>query len=254
MIEVEFLGTGTSVGVPMIGCTCDVCVSNSRYDKRLRSSIKICTQEKTIIVDTTPDFRYQMLRSATNFIDAVLITHTHKDHIAGLDDIRPYNFLYDKTIPIYGNQQTLQVIKSEFHYAFQPQADLSVPKFNLIEVHKTPFFMEDIEITPIEVKHYNMIVLGYRIGNFTYITDAHAIDEAELEKIKGSKVLVLNALRQSPHPSHFSLQEAIDIALKLKIPQVYFTHISHQMGFHNIINKQLPAHIQLAYDGLKISI
>ena len=205
-------------------------------------------------MDTTPDFRYQMLRSNTNKIDAIFITHKHKDHLAGLDDIRPFNYINNQKIPIYSNKDTIDTIQKEYYYAFEKNKLTSVPSMELIEINNTPFYVHNIKIIPIQVWHNKMPVLGFRIDNFTYITDASKIDDIEKEKIQGSDVLILNALRIEPHISHFSLQEAIDIAKELKIKKVYFTHISHQLGLHNIVQKTLPPQFHLSFDQLKIII
>lgn len=208
----------------------------------------------TIIVDATPDFRYQMLRERVKDIDAVLITHPHKDHIAGIDDTRPFQFFSGKPTAIYGNAKSLEGIKSEIPYAFQDLKYPGVPKVNLHEISLENFCIGDITVQPILVWHLNMPVYGFRFGKFTYITDANRIDETEKEKIKGSEVLVLNALRNEPHISHFNLSEAVSIVQELRIPKAYFTHISHQLGFHDEINKHLPTGILLAHDRLKFNI
>ncbi len=238
----------------MIGCSCDVCSSEDRHDKRLRSSILVSSATTTVVVDTTPDFRYQMLRTRTNQLDAVLYTHPHKDHMAGLDDIRAYNFTSKKGMNIYANSLTEEAVRRDFYYAFTDIKYPGVPELNLITIDESPFFIGDIHVQPIQVIHHKMPVFGFRFGAFTYITDANKIEEEEKEKIKGSKILVLNALRRETHISHFNLTEAVSLALELEIPEVYFTHVSHQLGKHEDINRELPPHIQLAYDGLTIRL
>lgn len=249
---INFLGTGTSSGVPMIACGCNVCASTDPADKRLRSSILIRTSSTTLVVDTTPDFRYQMLRTANKELDAVLFTHPHKDHLAGLDDIRAYNFFYKRPIDIYANSLTEEAIRRDYYYAFGETRYPGVPELNLITIQDHPFYIGDIPVTPIEVWHHKMPVYGYRFGNFTYITDANRIDEREKDKIRGSSVLVLNALRREPHVSHFTLDEAVALAIELEIPEVYLTHISHQLGKHADVTAELPGHIRLAFDGLTL--
>ena len=253
-IKIQLLGTGTSTGIPMIGCQCQVCKSLNPKDNRLRSSILVQSATTTLVVDTTPDFRYQMLRTNTTHLDAVVYTHPHKDHMAGLDDIRAFNFFSQKQMDIYANSLTEEAVRRDFYYAFAETKYPGVPELNLITIDETPFFIGDIPVQPILVYHHKMPVYGYRFGDFTYITDANRIEPEQLEKIRGSKVLVLNALRKEDHISHLTLQEAIDIAMELAIPEVYFTHISHQLGLNDLINQELPAHIKLAFDGQCISL
>lgn len=253
-LTIEFLGTGTSSGVPMIACDCDVCTSTDPKDNRLRSSILVQSAATSIVVDTTPDFRYQMLRINNRRLDAVLYTHPHKDHLAGLDDIRAYNYFTKKPMNIYANSLTEGALRRDYYYAFSDTKYPGVPELNLITIDQHPFLIGDIPVQPVEVLHHKMPVLGFRFGDFTYITDANKIEEQEKEKIKGSKILVLNALRKEKHLSHFTLQEAIELATELNIPEIYFTHISHQLGKHEEINQELPSHIKLAYDGLKLTI
>lgn len=253
-LTITFLGTGTSTGIPMIACGCRVCTSTDQKDKRLRSSILVESPATTIVVDTTPDFREQMLRINNKKLDAVLFTHPHKDHTAGLDDVRAYNFFSHRAMDIYANSLTEEALKREFAYAFSDKRYPGVPEINLITIDETPFVIGDIEVTPVVVWHYKMPVYAFRFGKFTYITDANRIDEEEKEKIKGSEVLVVNALRKEEHLSHFTLQEAVALVNELNVAQGYFTHISHQLGKHEEINQTLPPHIRLAYDGLKISI
>jgi len=251
-LKITFLGTGTSSGVPMIACPCEVCTSADKKDKRLRSSILVESADTTIVVDTTPDFRYQMLRINSKKLDAVLFTHPHKDHTAGLDDVRAYNFFQHKSMPLYGNSMTLDAVMRDFAYAFADKKYPGVPNLELNEITLDPFMIGDIPVTPIEVWHLKMPVYGFRFGDFTYITDANRIDEDEKEKIKGSKILVVNALRKEKHISHYALDEAIDLVQELQVPEAYFTHISHQLGKHEAIEKELPEGIHLGYDGLEL--
>jgi phosphoribosyl 1,2-cyclic phosphate phosphodiesterase len=250
---ITFLGTGTSSGVPMVGCDCIICTSTNQYDNRLRSSILIETATTTVVIDSTPDFRYQMLRAGVKKLDAIVYTHPHKDHIAGLDDVRGFNFFSKKDMPLYVNDITEKRLRNEFDYAFTEIKYEGAPCLQFVPIDENPFTIGDIHFTPIKVWHYKMPVFGYRIGHFTYITDANKIDEIELEKIKGTDILVLNALRKTPHLSHFTLQEAVELSLQLKVKKSYFTHISHQLGLHQDINNELPEHIQLAYDGLVLN-
>ena len=253
-LKITFLGTGTSVGIPMVACNCQVCTSSDPKDNRLRSSIMVQSATTTIIVDATPDFRYQMLREKVHSIDAVLVTHAHKDHVAGVDDTRPFQFFTHKPTEIYGSKMTLEGVKSEIPYAFERLEYPGIPKVNLREISLAPFIIGDIPITPILVWHYKMPVYGFRFGKFTYITDAKTIDESEKKKITGSEIIVLNALRNAPHISHLTLSEATDLVKELAIPSAYFTHISHQLGLHKEVNDLLPAGMALAYDRLKIEI
>ena len=253
-LKITFLGTGTSSGVPMIACDCEVCTSADKKDKRLRSSILVQSEKTTIVVDTTPDFRYQMLRAEVKHLDAVLFTHPHKDHIAGLDDVRAFNFFSKKPMDVYANEMTQHALRREFHYAFAEKTYPGIPKINFQTIDLEPFVIGDILITPILVYHIEMPVLGFRFGKFTYITDAKTIEAQEKEKIKGSESIVLNALRQEEHISHFSLPQAIEMVKELEVPNAYFTHISHQMGRHHDINKTLPEGMQLAWDGLSLMI
>jgi len=248
--KVTFLGTGTSSGVPMIGCDCVVCQSKNKKDQRLRSSVLIESETTTIVIDTTPDFRYQMLRSNVKELDAVIYTHPHKDHMAGLDDVRAYNLFSGKPMEIYCNALTEEAIRRDFFYAFSEKKYPGVPSLHLNPIHEDAFTIGDLTIQPILVWHLNMPVLGFRFGPFTYITDANRIDESEKEKIRGTQILVLNALRKQPHLSHFTLDEAVQIADELDISQTFFTHISHQLGLHDAVSDSLPRDRSLAYDGL----
>lgn len=250
-MKVTFLGTGTSQGIPMISCPCPVCTSASKKDNRLRSSVWIETSEASIVIDSGPDFRYQMLRSRVNKLDAIVFTHGHKDHIAGLDDIRAYNYFTGRPVAVYATEETQQALRREFAYIF---ADYNYPGIPQISLHtidaQTPFSVCGIEFIPIRVLHYKLEVLGFRIGDFTYITDANYISPAELEKAKGSSALVLNALRHEPHISHYTLNEAIEVAGQIGARDTWLTHISHQLGRHDDVDPGLPGGIHLAYDGL----
>lgn len=248
------MGTGTSSGVPMIGCSCPVCISADSRDCRLRSSVLIESPETTIVIDTTPDFRYQMLRRKVKKLDAVVFTHPHKDHMAGLDDIRAFNFFSGKSMPVYANSLTEEALRRDFYYAFSDTKYPGVPELDIHTITDAPFQIQDLLIQPILTWHLKMPVLGFRVGPFTYITDANYIEDAEKEKIKGSSVLVLNALRKEHHISHFNLQQAIDLVEELQVPEAYFTHISHQMGLHSEVEAELPQGVHLSYDGLTLRL
>ncbi|MDQ8005837.1 MAG: MBL fold metallo-hydrolase [Pedobacter sp.] len=253
-MKVTFLGTGTSQGIPVIGCGCVVCKSADKKDKRLRVSVWIQTDDKSIVIDSGPDFRYQMLRAGVDDLDAILYTHEHKDHVAGLDDIRPFNYILKKRIDIYATERVQEALRREFQYIFADVKYHGLPQINLYTITDENFNVGHIEVVPFEVMHYKLPILGYRIGDFTYITDAKTITEASLEKIRGTKVLVLNALQKESHISHLTFDEAIAMAEKVGAEMTYFTHISHNLGLHEEINKELPATIQLAYDGLTIDL
>lgn len=238
----------------MIACPCKVCTSTNKKDKRLRSSILVESANTRLVIDTTPDFRYQMLRCAVTHLDAVLFTHPHKDHIAGLDDIRAFNYFSRQPMDIYANYLTEEALRRDFYYAFEDKRYPGIPEINLHTITDSNFIVGDIPVQPVNVWHLNMPVLGFRLGDFTYITDANRIDDDEKQKITGSKVIVVNALRKEKHISHFTLSEAISLVQELKIPQAYFTHISHQLGLHEEISAELPPGIALAYDGLQFDV
>ncbi|MCK9162927.1 MAG: MBL fold metallo-hydrolase [Bacteroidales bacterium] len=255
-LRIVFLGTGTSQGVPLIGCHCEVCSSKDIKDKRLRSSCLIESKDDTILtIDAGPDFRQQMLTNKVDRLDAILVTHSHRDHISGLDDVRSYNYLQSEPMPIYANIKALEEIKSAFSYAFTESRYPGLPTFNLCPVDKDKKFkIKELEIIPIEVMHYKLKILGYRINNFAYITDAKTIEKQEKEKLKGVEFLVVNALRREEHFSHFTLQEALDFIKEINPKQAYLTHISHFLGLHKEVGKELPPNVSLAYDGLTIEI
>ncbi len=251
-LKITFLGSGTSSGVPMIACTCRVCASADEMDKRLRSSILVESERTSIVVDTTPDFRTQMLRARVNKLDALLFTHPHKDHVAGMDDVRAYNFFQQKAMEVYANALTEETLKREFAYVFSDKKYPGVPEVNLNTIDENPFYIGDIPVIPIQVWHLRMPVLGFRFGKFTYITDANRIDPEEGEKIKGSEAMVLNALRHHKHISHYTLDEAVAMVQELAVPKGYLTHISHQLGLHHEVNESLPEGMELAWDGLEL--
>lgn len=252
-MTITFLGTGTSQGVPVIACECSVCQSSDQRDKRLRSSILIETKGKKLVVDTGPDFRYQMLRENVTQLDAVLFTHEHKDHVAGLDDVRAFNFKQQGAIPVYGSRQVLDALKKEFSYIFSDQSYPGIPQIHIHEIKNQQFTLSgNIDVLPIRVMHFRLPVMGFRIGDFTYITDAKTVSPEEIDKIRGTKVLVINALQREKHISHFTLEEAIAFAELIGAESTWFTHISHRLGSHALVSEELPAGIRLAYDGLKI--
>jgi phosphoribosyl 1,2-cyclic phosphate phosphodiesterase len=253
-MTVTFLGTGTSQGVPIICCECAVCKSNDPKDNRLRSSILIESETTKVIIDVGPDFRQQLLRKNLKSLDAVVFTHEHKDHIAGLDEVKAFNYFNNMKMPVYATERVQTALKREFAYIFSEEKYPGIPEIDLHTITDEPICINDIKLLPIDVIHYKMPVKGYRIRNFTYITDANYISETEIEKIRGSEIIVINALRKEPHLSHFTFSEAINLMKELKPKKAYFTHISHQLGLHQDVSLELPDFIELAYDGLHIEI
>lgn len=254
MLKVTFLGTGTSSGVPMIGCQCEVCTSSDSKNKRLRTSVLLESDEATVVIDTGPDFRYQMLRAQVRELNAVVYTHEHKDHIAGLDDVRGFNYLMKSSMNIYATEQVQTALKREFYYAFETVKYPGVPQLELNTIVNAPFSVGDLQFEPIQLMHYKMPVFGYRVGNFGYITDANQISDEELGKLKGVEILVINALRESTHISHFSLEEALEIIERVGPKQAYLTHLSHQMPAHEVLVSKLPENVSPAFDGLILEI
>lgn len=254
-MKVTFLGTGTSQGVPVIGCDCASCTSDDPKDDRLRCSIHIEVDDLHLVVDTGPDFRYQMLRAKINKLDAILITHEHNDHIIGLDDIRAFNFIHKTDIPLFAESRVIEELKSRFHYVFNENNYPGVPKVTPHEITASNMFtLKGVDIMPIQVLHGRLPVLGFRIGAFTYITDANYIDDEAQELIKGSEILVLNALRHKEHHSHFSVDQAIAMANTLGVKKTYLTHISHMMGLSKEWESDLPDGVYGAFDGLSFDI
>lgn len=253
-IKVTFLGTGTSIGVPVVACNCAVCKSEDVRDKRFRTSAMLTINGRNIVIDCGPDFRIQMLKNNVDDIDAIVFTHGHRDHIAGLDDIRAFNYILNKNIDVYGSAEVLEAIRTEFPYIFTETRFFGAPQLETHCIENKPFVVNDVRFTPIEVMHNKLSVFGFRIGDFTYITDASYIPVEEMVKMKGTKTLVLNALRNSRHISHFSLEEAVEVVGMLKPEMTYLTHISHFLGLHEEVEKKLPPHIRLAHDNLVIEI
>lgn len=253
-MKITLLGTGTSQGVPVIACNCVVCKSNNIKDKRLRSSVLIETSNNILVIDAGTDFRQQMLRENITKIDGVLITHEHKDHVGGLDDVRAFNYFQKRPVDVYATVKVQNILKSDYFYAFEDVKYPGVPEINLHTIENIPFQINNDLIIPIEARHQRLQVFGFRIKDFTYITDANFISDIELEKIKGSKVVIINALRKKLHLSHFNLEKAIEVLQIIKPEQSYLTHISHQLGLYEEVEKELPSFIKLAYDGLKITI
>ncbi len=253
-IHVTFLGTGTSTGVPVVACDCKVCTSPDKRDHRLRTSAMVEVGGLRLIIDCGPDFRYQMIREKVDDISAIIFTHGHRDHIAGLDDVRAFNYVLNKTVDVYAGPDVVEAINKEFPYILHEKRFFGAPQLNFKIIENKPFSIQDLDIEPVLVMHNKLKVFGFRIGSFAYITDASYIPEEEKSKLMGVEVLVINALRKSRHISHFSLQEAIDQIREVRPAKAYITHLSHFMGLHETIQQDLPENIFLAHDGLRIAI
>lgn len=253
-IKITFLGTGTSQGVPLIACDCAICKSNNPKDKRLRSSILIESSSTRISIDAGPDFRQQLLREKVKMLDAVVFTHEHKDHIAGLDEVRAFNYINKQRMPVYATSRVQQALKREFSYIFSEEKYPGIPEIDLYDFDDEPLQIGTLKLEPINALHYKLPVKGFRVNNFAYVTDANFIPNEQKEKLKNLDVLVLNALRRETHISHFTFDEAIALVNELKPRKAYFTHISHQLGLHDEVNKGLPDNIELGFDGLQLII
>ena len=255
-MKITVLGSGTSQGIPIITCDCEVCRSTDARDRRLRTSILIETNKTTICVDAGPDFRYQMLRANVKKLDAILITHEHKDHIGGLDDARPLIFVQKSPMRVYASREAQEEIKREYSYAFANEDERypGVPTFDLIEITQEPIKINDLTIEPIKLKHYTLTSYGFRIGDFAYITDLSELSDEAFQKLIGIKYLIIEALRRKEHYSHINLSQAIEIAQRLNVKKAWFTHVSHEMGKTADVNQTLPENMTLAYDGLEIEI
>ena len=253
-MEITFLGTGTSQGIPIIGSDHPVCLSEDSRDKRLRVSILVAWDNYTYVVDCGPDFRQQMLANQVSKIDGILFTHEHNDHIIGLDDVRPFYFKQGD-ISVYAHPRVIKALEKRFDYVFETVNKYpGTPSLKINEINDNPFTIGNLEVIPVNVWHHKLQVYAFRFGDFAYVTDAKTIEEEELEKLKGVKVLTVNALRKEPHLSHFNLEEALDFIKKVNPERAYLTHISHLLGFHEEVEKELPENVFLAYDNLKITI
>ena len=254
MMKVTILGSGTSQGVPVIACDCEVCRSTDKRDKRLRCSAMIEIGDRKIVIDAGPDFRYQMLRAGVKDVRALLLTHEHKDHIGGLDYIRAFNWVKQGKVDVYSNRRTVEAVKRDYAYAFEEVRYPGVPDMDLHVVGEDPFYIDEVEVVPLTVMHYKLPVTAFRIGGFAYITDANYIPEEGMRKLEGVECLVIDALRRERHLSHFSLEEALEVIRRLGVKRAFLTHVGHQMGLTREVERTLPANVRLAYDGLTFEV
>ena len=253
-MKLTFLGTGTSQGVPVVACQCPVCLSDNPKDKRLRASVMIETENQCLVVDAGPDFRQQMLTHNVLHLNGILLTHEHTDHIFGLDDIRAFNWVQKQPTDIYAEERVQIAIRRIFDYVFSSYKYPGIPQMHLHPIENKPFMIEDLEVIPIRGYHYKLPVFGFRFGKLAYITDVNKLENEEIDKLRGLDVLILNALRKEVHISHYNLEQALQIIAEVKPKKAYLTHLSHQMGFHNEVQIELPENVFLAYDGLQLIV
>jgi len=253
-VKLTFLGTGTSQGVPVVACQCPVCLSENLKDKRLRASVMIETESQCLVVDAGPDFRQQMLTHQVRQLNGILITHEHVDHIFGLDDIRAFNWVQKQATDIYAEERVQIAIRRIFDYVFSTWKYPGIPQMHLHLIENVSFMINDLEVIPIRGYHYKLPVFGFRFGKIAYVTDVNRLEDAEIEKLRGLDVLVLNALRKEDHISHYSLSQALEVIAEVKPGKAYLTHLSHQMGFYDQVQAELPKNVFLAYDGLEIEV
>ena len=253
-MKLTFLGTGTSQGVPVVACQCPVCLSDDPKDKRLRASVMIETETLCLVVDAGPDFRQQMLTHHVRHLNGILLTHEHTDHIFGLDDIRAFNWVQKQPTDIYAEERVQIAIRRIFDYVFTIYQYPGIPQMNLHLLENKPFTIGDLEIIPIRGFHYKLPVFGFRVGKLAYVTDVNRLVNDEIDKLRGLDVLIINALRKEEHISHYNLKQALEIIVEVKPWKAYLTHISHQMGFYNEVQNELPDNVFLAYDGLQLNV
>ncbi|MBK7128910.1 MAG: MBL fold metallo-hydrolase [Crocinitomicaceae bacterium] len=250
--KLTFLGTGTSQGIPVIACPCYVCKSENQKDKRTRTSVMLTIQRHNLVIDSGPDFRQQMLREDVTSLSGILFTHEHKDHIAGLDDIRAYNYVSKEAMKIWCTNQVFIALQREYHYVFDGTDYPGIPQVDVEFIDQAPFHFYGVDILPVDVLHYQLPVKAFRIGKLSYITDANYMSDEAFKKFAGTEILIINALRKEKHISHFTLEEALEVIKKINPKQAYLTHLSHQMGLHDEVSKELPSNVHIAYDGLQI--
>lgn len=253
-MKLTFLGTGTSQGVPVVACQCPVCLSDNSKDQRLRASVMIETKTQCLVIDAGPDFRQQMLTHQVRHLNGILLTHEHVDHIFGLDDIRAFNWVQKQATDIYAEERVQIAIRRIFDYVFSTWQYPGIPQMHLHLIENVPFMINDLEVIPIRGYHYKLPVFGFRFGKIAYVTDVNRLEDAEIEKLRGLDVLVLNALRKEDHISHYSLSQALGVIAKVKPGKAYLTHLSHQMGFFDEVQAELPENVFLAYDGLVVEV